>query len=62
MKEETIQFIRDNSKEINERAYNGDNDAMLIIQAWHLHRACKSDPGAIGLLEAAVEDYRKVKP
>lgn len=42
---------------IKSAANDGDTKALQIISLHRMHVACPSDPGAIGLCEAAFDDW-----
>ena len=56
--QETIDYLKDHGSEIGEKAKAGDTKAAEIISLYKMHYSQPSDPGAAGLLIAAVADYR----
>ena len=62
MPDETMQFLERYAKQIEQRADAGDAFANQVIDLYTLHYQAPQDPGARGLLEAAVAAYRKEYP
>lgn len=65
LEKEALDWMRENSKKINSAAYDGDNDAMNIIRAYHLHNADQRDQRCRAILNEAIQIFRKqqsVKP
>lgn len=60
--ETTMEFLTRCGKSIGIRADNGHEGAKQIIKLYQMYYDCPSDPGALGLLGAATDEYRKEFP
>lgn len=51
--------LRPHVKDIMESAAAGNDHAAAVMTLYGMHRKCPGDPGAIGLCEAAFDDWRR---
>ena len=54
-------YIKANGALIGEGAGKGDKLCLEIIAAYKMHFTCPSDPGAAGILQATIKEYRERK-
>jgi hypothetical protein len=57
--EATIEYLTQNRSAVISQADSGDPVAMRIIQMHRMHVASPGDPGAIGVLMAATEEFKR---
>ena len=56
---EVMEFLKLNGRPIGREAVEGDVLARLVVSSYSLHYRCPGDPGAQGVLMAAIEEYRR---
>lgn len=56
--QQLVAMLKPFVQDIKDSAACGNPHAKQIINLYELHRACPSDPGAIGLCHAAFELWR----
>lgn len=54
-------YIKANGALIGEAAGKGDELCKRIMSAYRMHFTCPGDPGAAGILQATIKEYRERK-
>lgn len=54
---ELTELLRPHVRELEESSREGNKTAIEVIKLYNLHVACPSDPGAIGLCQAAFKSW-----
>jgi hypothetical protein len=57
--EQAVNYLKTNGPKIGNAAQGGDVYARNIIDLYKLYARCPGDPGAQGLLIAAVKEHQK---